>query len=257
MPTDNDPTILSLPTVRLEDERSVFFLDVVRWIMAWNLDSSVEQIYIQDLRMVQEIANDSGAVLIANQLSGLDQNIFFTLSEHISKRAFVFIQESTLSRAPFLRWCGGVPLSHESMAKQRRQLHQAHRLLSEDEPTQFWIYPQTTIRPPQMTNLKFGDCGCRLAKHLELPVVPVSIQALHTKTIKPTIYISFGAPLPFDASTLDVEAEVKRGLDNINAFHTGKQKTGFEPLYKRRATVKQSLWRRLLTKFATWKLGDL
>ncbi len=257
MPTDNEPTILSLPTVRLQDERSVFFLDIVRWIMAWNLDSSVEQIFIQDLRMVQEIANDSGVVLIANRLSGLDQHLFFTVSEHISKRAFLFTEESALKKSPFLRWCGGIPLSHDSIAKQRSQLKQAHRLLSDDEPSQFWMYPQSTIRPPQMTNLKFEDSGCRLANHLELPIVPVSIQALYTKAIKPTIYVSFGAPLPFHASILDVEAEIKRGLNNINDFHAGKQKTGFEPLYKRPSTVRLPLWRRLLTKFAAWKLGDL
>ena len=255
MSTPNSPTVLTLPSIRLKDERTVFFLDFIRLMMSWKLDSHVEQLYVQNMREIQELANETGVIIAPNHVSYWDSCLFFTLSEHISRRAFVFVAQSTLERLPFLRWCGAIPLNTQSRTQALAQLKQAHRLST--EPTQFWIFPQGEHRPPHLQPLRFKQGVTTLAHHLELPVVPVAIQYLYRDSEKPVAYVSFRPPLPHHCSVLDIEGEVKRGLTEIDQFHLGKNDDSFVPLYKRSTTKKENLPTRLLAWFASWRLGKI
>lgn len=216
----SQPTIFQLPTVRLSDERSPIFLDVVRWIMAWKLDGQVEQLYLDNLRGAQEIANDTGAIIASNHVSCWDRCLFFTLSELLSKRAFVFVKQETVEQSPYFRWCGALPLQTSSTTQAHIQLKQAARLCT--EPTQLWIFPQGEPRPAHLSALRFKPGVTKLAQHTGLPIIPVAIQYLYNDSKRPILYVSFRDPLPYQASVQDIEAEVKRGLQDIDAFHLGK-----------------------------------
>jgi len=252
MSTPN-PTVFQLPSIRLSDERSPIFLDVIRWMMAWKLDGHVEQLYIDNLHGAQEIANDTGAIIAPNHVSYWDSCLFFTLSELLSKRAFVFVKQDTLERLSFLRWCGAIPLNTNSSTQAHIQLKQGSRLCT--DPTQLWIFPQGEHRPAHLSALRFKRGVTKLAEHTGLPIIPVAIQYLYKDGEKPIAYVSFRDPLPHHASVMDIEAEVKRGLQDIDAFHLGKDNDRFIAHYKRKVRERENLPTRILAWFALWRLN--
>ena len=254
MKSNNLPTILTLPTVRLKDERSPIFLDVVRWMVSWKLRRHFAQIYVQDMQIAQRIAVDTGAIFALNHISNWDFRLFFELSELMSKHAYVFVPEQKTQHQAFLRWCGAIPLDTDNPTLAHAQIRQTHKLCS--EPTQFWIFPQHQPYPTNKTNLHFQSEVVKLSTHLELPVIPVSVQYLYRDGDKPSAYISFQDPLPYHCSVLDIEGSVKRGLTSIDNFHVGKDKDGFKPLYHGGSNKKASLTSRMLSYFAEWKLSS-
>ena len=254
MSQNNHPTVLTLPNIRLKDERTVFFLDFFRLLMSWKLRGHIEQLYVQNMTLTQEVDIETGAVLAPNHISRWDASLFLTLSEHIGKRAFVFVPHTILAQFPFLRWCGAIPLYTEYPSQAIAQLKQTHKL--SEEPTQFWIFPQGQYRPPHLPSLRFKEGATILANHVEYPVIPVAIQYLYRDSKKPTAYISFRPPLPYHCSVNDIEGSVKRGLKEIDQFHLGKPDDRFVPLYKRNPN-KEHLSTRILTWFSSWKLGKV
>lgn len=246
------PTVLTLPNTRLKDERAVIFLDVIRWVMSWRLRQNFAQIYVHGLPMAQQIAVDTGAVFTPNSVSQWDHNLFFEISELLSKHAFLFLPESDVNTRQFLRWCGIIPFNTDNSMLRASQLKQTHRL--SQEPSQFWMFSQPRTMSTRRSTLQFQTCITTLSSHLEYPVIPVAIQYLYTTHRKPIAYLSFQDPLPHHCSTFDVEAAVKRGLDQIDNFHSGKNTSGFKGLYKRNLTEQQTLMSRLLSKLAAWRL---
>ena len=252
MTSNNLPTILTLPSVRLKDERSPIFLDVVRWLMSWKLRRQFEQIYVQNMEMAQAISVDGGAILAPNHVSNWDFRLFFELSELLSKHAFIFLPEHKVKLQAFLRWCGAIPFNIDTPTLTHALLRQTHRLCA--EPTQFWMFSQHRPYPTNRSQLHLRHEVTKLSTHLELPIIPVAIQYLYRDSDKPIAYISFQDPLPHHCSVLDVEASIKRGLTAIDDVHIGKNKDNFTPLFKRNFKDKRSLMSQMLSHFAQWKL---
>ena len=246
------PTILTLPSTRLKDERTVIFLDVVRWAMSWRLRKNFAQVYVSGIELAQQVAVETGVVFAPNHISAWDTNLFFELSELLSKHSFLFLPESDVNKRQFLRWCGVIPFNTDNSLLRTSQLRQVHRLC--EEPSQFWIFSQQRKLSPRRNTLQLQTSVTTLSSHLEYPVIPVAIQYLYTSTRKPIAYISFQDPLPHHCSVLDVEAAVKRGLDEIDSFHSGKNTKVFKGLYKRNIVDKQTLFSKLLSRFAAWRL---
>ena len=252
MTSNNLPTILTLPSVRLKDERSPIFLDVVRWVVSWKLRRHFAQIYVQNMEMAQAISVETGAIFALNHVSNWDYRLFFELSELLSKHAFIFVPEQQTQQQAFLRWCGAIPLNTETPTKTHAQIRQTHKLCT--EPTQFWIFPQEHPYPTGKSHLQFRPEVTKLSSHLELPVISVAVQYIYRKSDKPIACISFQDPLPHHCSVFDIEGSIKRGLSSIDGFHIGKDKEGFTPLYKRGFIDKKPLLSRILSLFAQWKL---
>ena len=246
------PTILTLPSVRLKDERSPIFLDVVRWIVSWKLRRNFAQIYVQNLDMAQAISIETGAIFALNHVSNWDFRLFFELSERIGKHAFIFVPEQKVRLQTFLRWCGAIPLNIDTPTLAHAQIRQTHRLCP--EPTQFWIFPQHHPYPTNKSQLNLRSEVLVLSNHLEFPIISVAIQYLYQNDDKPIAYISFQDALPHHCSVVDIEGSIKRGLTSIDNFHLSKDKGDFKPLYKRSVKDRGSLTSRIVSYFAEWKL---
>ena len=254
MTSDNFPTVLNLPKVRLKDERSPIFLDVVRWVMSWKLRRNFAQVYVHNMEMAQHISVDTGAIFALNHVSKWDISLFFELSELLSKHAYIFLPESILQHRSYFRWCGAIPFNASSPRLAHAQIRQTHKLCS--EPTQFWMFPQHRPYSTHKSTLNFQPEVAILSSHLELPVIPVAIQYLYMDNEKPIVYISFQEPLPHHCSVTDMESSIKRGLTAIDDCHSGKDKDSFKALYKRKEGHPPRLFSRILSMIADWRLGS-
>lgn len=252
MTSDNFPTVFNLPNVRLKDERSPIFLDIIRWMTSWKLRRNFAQIYIQNLEMAQSISVETGAVFALNHVSNWDISLFFELSELLSKHAFLFLPESQIQFKSYLRWCGTIPLNTDTPMLAHAQIRQTHKL--SPEPTQFWMFPQHRNYSTHKPTLNFQPEIKLLSSHLEIPVIPVAIQYLYTDSEKPTVYISFQEPLPYHCSLTDIENSVKRGFTTIDTCHLSKDHKAFNALYKWNKTRLPSLFSQVLSMIAEWRL---
>ena len=252
MTSENFPTVLNLPKVRLKDERSPIFLDVVRWMMSWKLRRNFAQIYVENMEMAQHISVKTGAIFALNQVSNWDLNLFFELSELLSKHAYIFTPEPQLKHQSYLRWCGAIPLNVETPRLAQAQIRQTHKLCA--EPTQFWMFPQHRPYSTHKSTLNFQPEIALLSSHLELPVIPVAIQYLYMDSEKPIVYVSFQEPLPHHCSVADMENSIKRGFTTIDNFYSGKDNDAFNALYKRKEGRSPSLLIRFLSAIAEWRL---
>ena len=252
MTSDNFPTILNLPKVRLRDERSHIFLDVIRWVMSWKLRRNFAQIYVQNMGMAQHISVETGAVFALNHISKWDLCLFFELSELLSKHAYIFLPDAQLQYQSFLRWCGAIPFNTATPRLAHAQIRQSHKLCL--EPTQFWMFPQHRPYSTHKSTLNFQQEVTLLSSHLELPVIPVALEYLYMDSEKPIVYISFQDPLPHHCSVSDIESSIKRGFTAIDNCYLGKDKDGFRTLYKRKEGQTPKLLSRFLSRIAEWRL---
>ena len=245
-------TTIDLPFVQPKDERIGWFYTLIRRIMVGKLAKGMEQVYIHNLKTSRELTTKKGAIIAPNHTSYWDSCLFFLLSHMLGNRSFVFVAKLTLERLPFLRWCGSIPLDTNSKGIALQQLIATKHLTS--EPTQFWIFPQGEHRPINQP-LEFQKGVTVLAQSLVLPIVPVAIQYLYKDDEKPIAYVSFGNPLPFDASLDDIEQSVQHGLDDIQAFHMGRKAYDFIPLFQCSSKKQDDLATRILAWFSGKILG--
>ena len=96
------------------------------------------------------------------------------------------------------------------------------------------MFPQHRPYSTHKSTLNFQPEVTLLSSHLELPVLPIAIQYLYMNSEKPIVYISFQEPLPYHCSVTDMESSIKRGLTTIDDCHSGKDKDGFNALFKRK-----------------------
>ena len=253
-PTDQN-TVLTLPIVRVQDERSAVFLDVVRWMMWRKLRINLQQVYIYGLPHAQNICIEKGAVLTPNRQSYLDNPLFFLLSEKIGPRAFLYMAQTALSNNGYLRWCGAIPLNTMESHMGDAQLLQAHRLCS--EPTQLWLFGEQ--QPSGMRPANLHARASLLATGTDSPIIPVSIDYLYKdENEQPIAYVVFSHPLSSTANRVEIEQSVQHGHQLIHQFHMGSDVEGFIPTFKRRVRPRRtSLFARVLGWFAKWKLDPL
>ena len=237
--------------VGTNDERVQWFYHWIRKMMSKKLTQHMEQVYIHNIDAISDLAKRSGVIIAPNHVSYWDSCLYFVLSHQLSTRAFVFVARDTLLRLPFLRWCGAIPINIHSKRRAIQQLISAKSLYT--GPSQFWIFPQGEHRPPHLTPLHFKRGVSVLAQHLELPIVPVSINYLYKDSEHPIAYISFRSPLPHSSTIEEIESEIVLGLQDIHACHMGDDSRDFSPLYTPTRKSKDGL----PTKILAWFAGKL
>ena len=241
--------------VRPSDERVGWFLRLIQNMMSRKLNQNMEQVYVHNLDAIKDLALDKGVIIAPNHACYWDSCLYFVLSRLLSDRAFVFVAKETLQRLPFLRWCGAVPINTHSKRKAIQQLIHAKPLYI--APTQFWIFPQGEHRPPHHQPLQFQKGVTILGQHLQLPIVPVSIDYLYKDSEQPIAYVSFRQPLPYTSTVEDIEREITTGLTKISSHHLGLEELEFAPVYPQSSNTNDDLATRMLAWFAEKVLGTI
>ena len=152
------------------------------------------------------------------------------------------------SKLPFLRWCGSLPINTRSKKDAIQQLIAAKSLHT--EPSQFWIFPQGEHRPAHLSPLQFKKGVSILGQHLELPIVPVSINYLYKDSEQPIAYISFRSPLNPSCTIEEIEQEVALGLQDISSHHLGVESLEFKPFFPPSSQSNDDLPTKILAWFA-------
>ena len=226
------------------DERWPIFLSVIRNMMTRKLQRNVEQVLAYNIEQTKELARDHGVIIAPNHVAYWDSCLYFLLSGFLSTRSFVFVAQKTLQRLPFLRWCGALPLNTTS--KEHSLLQLLHTTHLNNQPTQFWIFPQGEHRPTDRVPLKCKRGILLLAKHLKLPIVPTAIQYLYKDDESPIAYVSFQPPLPYDSTIEEIELSIQQGLDDSTKHHVGLGSKEFTPLFPSASPKTDDLATRIL-----------
>ena len=224
-------------------------------MMSQKLNQNMDQVYIHNIEVIQELSTNKGVIIAPNHVSYWDSCLYFVLSRKLSTRSFVFVAKETLERLPFLRWCGAVPINIKSKRQAIQQLLHAKTLNT--VPTQFWIFPQGEHRPPHDLPLQFKKGVTVLAKQLQLPIVPVSIDYLYKDGEQPVAYVSFRTPLPHSCTVDEIEQEISLGLKDINGCHVGGVSPEFIPTYTRTQKSTDGIATKILAWFAGTILGKI
>ena len=234
---------------KLCDHRNSIFLAFFLNLMSKKLLGHFEQVYVLGLEKAQQVCQVHGAVFAPNHIAYWDSALFVLLSSKISPNAFVFMDADNLKQYSFLKWCGVLPLESKIPRVAIQQLQNLHHL--HKQTTQFWIFPQGKQQPSHVRPLGFKKGVGILARSLDIPIIPMSIQYLYKDAYeKPFAYVCFHNPLPSDSKVRDIEEAVHQGLQSIDEHILYNRENLYQQMFPKTTTDSIDLPSRILTYIA-------
>lgn len=204
------------------------------------IQRSFGRFFVRGLAPVREIAASSPLLVISNHTSWWDPLVILHASEHLlGTEGHALMDAKNLRRLPFFALVGAFGVDLDRPSDGASAVRHAARLL--DRPGRLvWIFPQGDERPITERPLAFRGGSAHIARVArEAVTIPAALRYEHAGEELPRLYLSFGAPLPYErdvsAAAAAQESAVEQELSAIDAAICGRPVPGepFELIHRR------------------------
>lgn len=153
------------------------------------------------------------AVIVANHTSYWDGLVAMVVSERLGGRGYALMDAVNLKKRPFFALCGGIGIDRSSLGAAARGLRTATQLVKRPGAL-LWVFPQGSERPPNEP-LAFAGGAAAIAKHAEVPVLPIGLMYQFGDREQPYLWVACGELLPPTATAAEQESAVAVQLRRI------------------------------------------
>jgi 1-acyl-sn-glycerol-3-phosphate acyltransferase len=217
------------------------------------IEKTFGRVLVRGLARAREIAAEAPIVAVSNHTSWWDPLVILHASQHLlGTDGHALMDAKNLRRLPFFSLVGAFGVDLDRAADGAASVRYAARLL--DRPGRLvWIFPQGAERPVTERPLGFREGAAHVARVAKRAVtLPAALRYEFAGEELPRLYLSFGAPLPYERDVARAcaaqEAAVLAELDAIDAAIAGRPAAGegFELLHRRDPAWLGSLAERML-----------
>ncbi len=162
------------------------------------IQRSFGRVYVRGLARVRELATASPLLVVSNHTSWWDPLVILHASQHLlGTEGHAMMDAKNLRRLPFFSLVGAFGVDLDRPSDGASAIRHAARLL--DRPGRLvWIFPQGDERPITEP-LTFRGGSAHVARVARGALtIPAAIRYEHAAEELPRLYLSFGAPLPYD-----------------------------------------------------------
>ena len=198
------------------------------------------RVHVRGLAEAREIVARAPILIVSNHTSWWDPLVLLHASEHLLRtEGHAMMDAKNLRRLPFFSLVGAFGVDLDEPSDGASAVRHAARLL--DRPGRMvWIFPQGDERPITERPLAFRGGAAQVARVAKSAVtIPAAIRYEHAGEELPRLYLSFGAPLPYErdvnAARASEEAAVLAEMATIDAAIQAKSEaqSGFELVHRR------------------------
>jgi len=216
----------------------------VRWFNTWfsgharsRIHATFGAVRIRGLQEARAHAREAPLLVVSNHTCWWDPLVAIHVSTHLlGTDGHAIMDAKNLRRLPFFALVGAFGVDLDKPADGALVMRYAARLL--DEPGKLvWVYPQGRERPITERPLNFRAGSAEIARVAKrAKVLPVGLRYEFGGAEQPTLWLSFGAPVPADRDTTKgraaQEREVEAELGRIERATRGEGDEGFETVWQ-------------------------
>lgn len=227
------------------------------------IHKSFGRVFVRGLAGAREIIARAPILIVSNHTSWWDPLVLLHASQHLLRtQGHAMMDAKNLRRLPFFSLVGAFGVDLDEPSDGAAAVRHAARLL--DRPGRMvWIFPQGDERPISERPLGFRGGAAQVARVAKSAVtIPAAIRYEHAGEELPRLYLSFGAPLPYDRDVTSAraaeESAVLAEMEAIDATICRKSEArdGFELVHQRDPGWLAALAERMLA-FMTAPRGPL
>jgi 1-acyl-sn-glycerol-3-phosphate acyltransferase len=183
----------------------------------------LDGVYARGLDQARDACAAGPMLVASNHVSWWDPMVLLLIEQALDVQGWGLMRADNLTRLPFFKHTGALPLDLENPRQAVRDLTNAAGVL--DGPQKIlWIFPQGEQRPMHLRPLGFKPGVSWLARKAGARVLPVSLHVAFDEQPVPRYFVDFGRPMAAAEvgerdGHLGLEAAVIRGLDELD--HVG------------------------------------
>ncbi|MRG94232.1 lysophospholipid acyltransferase family protein [Polyangium spumosum] len=216
----------------------------VGWFDAWfsgharsRIQSTFGEVRARGLDRARALAKEAPLLVVSNHTSWWDPLVAMHVSTHLlGTDGYAMMDAKNLRRLPFFALVGAFGVDLDKPADGALVMRYAARLL--DAPGKLvWVYPQGQERPITERPLAFRAGSAEIARvSRKARVVPVGLRYEFGGMERPTLWLSFGEPMPAERDTTKgraaQEEAVEAELSRIERAARGVGAEGFELVFR-------------------------
>lgn len=172
----------------------------------------LDGVFVDGLDAAREASLQGPVIFAGNHVAHWDVSLVSILDDELGTDGYALMDARSISRLPFFRAVGCVPVHVGDPARTDRDLHFAASLLSRPRRA-LWIFPQGRHTPSHLRPLHFHRGLARLAALSSAQIVPFALTYAFFDAPQPRALVRLMPALPSTASLDDVAASVTAGLD--------------------------------------------
>jgi len=216
----------------------------VSWFNAWfsgharsRIQATFGEVRIQGLDRTRALAREAPLLVVSNHTSWWDPLVAMHVSTHLlGTDGYAMMDAKNLRRLPFFALVGAFGVDLDKPADGALVMRYAARLL--DAPGKLvWVYPQGQERPITERPLGFRPGSAEIARvSKKARAVPVGLRYEFGGAERPTLWLSFGEPVPAERDTtkgrVAQEAGVEAELSRIERAVRGEGAEVFDVVFR-------------------------
>ncbi|MDI1450675.1 lysophospholipid acyltransferase family protein [Polyangium sp. 6x1] len=216
----------------------------VSWFNAWfsgharsRIHATFGEVRAQGLDRARALAKEAPLLVVSNHTSWWDPLVALHVSTHLlGADGHAMMDAKNLRRLPFFALVGAFGVDLDKPTDGAVVMRYAARLL--DTPGKLvWVYPQGQERPVTERPLGFRPGSAEIARVARMArTVPVGLRYEFGGAERPTLWLSFGEPVPAERDTTKgraaQEEAVEAELVRIERALSGEGAERFEVVFR-------------------------